>query len=196
VAAELPELILPDEDAWRSWLEQNHASSAGVRLVLGKKGGEVTGLKYDAAVDEALCFGWIDGQGSKRDEGSYRVRFTPRTRRSSWSQRNVQKVGRLEASGRMTDAGRDAVEAARADGRWEMAYAGPATAQVPEALLAAIAEVPDAQAMFDVLTSQNRFALISRLGQLKTEAARRRKIDGFVAMLARHETPYPQRRKP
>jgi uncharacterized protein YdeI (YjbR/CyaY-like superfamily) len=196
VAAELPELILSDEDAWRSWLEQNHASSAGVRLVLGKKGGEVTGLKYDAAVDEALCFGWIDGQGSKRDEGSYRVRFTPRTRRSSWSQRNVEKVGRLGASGRMTDAGRDAVEAARADGRWEMAYAGPATAQVPEALLAAIAEVPDAQAMFDVLTSQNRFALISRLGQLKTEAARRRKIDGFVAMLARHETPYPQRRKP
>lgn len=196
MAAELPELILSDEDAWRSWLEQNHASSAGVRLVLGKKGGEVTGLKYDAAVDEALCFGWIDGQGSKRDEGSYRVRFTPRTRRSSWSQRNVEKVGRLGASGRMTDAGRDAVEAARADGRWEMAYAGPATAQVPEALLAAIAEVPDAQAMFDVLTSQNRFALISRLGQLKTEAARRRKIDGFVAMLARHETPYPQRRKP
>jgi uncharacterized protein YdeI (YjbR/CyaY-like superfamily) len=196
VAADLPELLVSDSAAWRSWLKENHDSSPGVRLVLSKKGGAVTGLTYDAALDEALCFGWIDGQGTKRDEGSYRVRFTPRTRRSSWSKRNVEKVAALEKAGRMTEAGRAAVEAARADGRWEMAYAGPATAEVPDDLLAAIAEVPDAQAMFDVLTSQNRFALISRLSSLKTETARRRRIEDFVAMLARHETPYPQRRKP
>jgi uncharacterized protein YdeI (YjbR/CyaY-like superfamily) len=153
-------------------------------------------LTYEEAVDEAVCFGWIDGQGTKRDEGSYRVRFTPRTRRSQWSMRNVERVARLEAEAKMADAGRAAVEAAQADGRWEMAYAGPASAEVPEDLLAAIARVPAAQAMFDVLTSQNRFALISRLGRLKTEAARRRRIDEFVAMLARHEVPYPQRRKP
>lgn len=96
----------------------------------------------------------------------------------------------------MTEAGRAEVDAAKADGRWEMAYAGPATAEVPPDLLAAIARVPEAKAMFEVLTSQNRFALISRLGQLRTEAGRQRKIADFVAMLARHETPYPQRKKP
>ncbi|HEX9645748.1 MAG TPA: YdeI/OmpD-associated family protein [Acidimicrobiia bacterium] len=196
MSAELPELLVPNAAGWRSWLEPNHGSSPGVRLVLTRKGGEVTGLTYEEAVDEAVCFGWIDGQGTKRDEGSYRVRFTPRTRRSQWSMRNVERVARLEAEAKMADAGRAAVEAAQADGRWEMAYAGPASAEVPEDLLAAIAEVPAAQAMFDVLTSQNRFALISRLGRLKTEAARRRRIDEFVAMLARHEVPYPQRRKP
>jgi uncharacterized protein YdeI (YjbR/CyaY-like superfamily) len=167
-----------------------------VRLVLAKQGGEVTGLTYEAALEEALCFGWIDGQRTKRDKGSYRVRFTPRTRRSRWSLRNVERVARLEAAEKMTPTGRAAVEAAQADGRWEMAYAGQASAEVPEDLLAAIAQVPDARAMFDVLTSQNRFALTSRLGQLKTEAARRRNIAEFVAMLARHEAPYPQRRKP
>jgi uncharacterized protein YdeI (YjbR/CyaY-like superfamily) len=196
VSTDLPELIVPNAAGWRSWLEPNHGTSRGVRLVLTRKGGEVTGLTYEEAVDEALCFGWIDGQGTKRDEGSYRVRFTPRTRRSQWSMRNVERVARLEAEGKMADAGRAAVEAAQADGRWGMAYAGPASAEVPEDLLAAIARVPAAQAMFDVLTSQNRFALISRLGRLKTEAARRRRIDEFVAMLARHEAPYPQRRKP
>jgi uncharacterized protein YdeI (YjbR/CyaY-like superfamily) len=96
----------------------------------------------------------------------------------------------------MHPAGRAAVAAAQADGRWELAYAGPAHTEPPADLLAAIAADPRAQAMYDVLTAQNRFALMFRLGQLKTEAARRRKIAGFVAMLARHEAPYPQTRLP
>ena len=103
---------------WRSWLEQNHDESSGVRLVLSKKGGHVTELNYEAALQEALCFGWIDGQGTKRDEGSWLVQFTPRTAHSQWSQRNRERVAKLESEGRMTDAGRAAVEMAKANGRW------------------------------------------------------------------------------
>ncbi|NJC21130.1 uncharacterized protein YdeI (YjbR/CyaY-like superfamily) [Arthrobacter pigmenti] len=196
MAVELPELLLPDAPAWRAWLEASHATSSGVWLVLHKKGGDTTSLTYAQALDEALCFGWIDGQAKRRDDGSTFQRFTLRGPRSMWSLRNVGYIDRLEAEGRMRDAGRVAVEQAKADGRWERAYAGPAGAVVPDDLAAAIAANADAQAMFGVLTSQNRFALIFRLNQLKTEVARRRKIAGFVEMLARHELPYPQRRMP
>ncbi len=196
MAIELPELLLPDATAWRAWLEGNHASSSGVWLVLHKKGGSVTALTYALALDEALCFGWIDGQAKRRDDGSTFQRFTPRGPKSIWSLRNVGYIDRLEAEGRMRDAGRVAVEAAKADGRWERAYAGPANAVVPDDLAAAIAANPSAQAMFDVLTSQNRFALIFRLSQLKTDAGRKRRIQATVDMLARHEAPYPQKRMP
>jgi uncharacterized protein YdeI (YjbR/CyaY-like superfamily) len=196
MAVELPELLLPDAAAWRTWLEEHHDSSPGVWLVLHKKGGTVTTLDYAGALEEALCFGWIDGQAKRRDAESSFQRFSPRGKRSIWSLRNVARIEQLEAAGKMHDAGRAAVAAAQADGRWDKAYAGPATAEVPEDLAAAIAAVPRAQAMFDVLTSQNRFALIFRLSQLKTEDARRKKIAGFVEMLARHEAPYPQKKKP
>ena len=196
MAAELPELLLPDPQHWRKWLAENHASSSGVWLVLHRKGGTVTTLTWATAVDEALCFGWIDGQAKKRDGESSFQRFTPRGPRSIWSLRNVGNIERLEAEGKMHDAGRAAVELAKADGRWERAYAGPATAVVPDDLAAAIAANPAAQAMFDVLTSQNRYALIFRLRQLKTEAGRKRRIAASVDMLARHEAPYPQKRKP
>jgi len=119
MAVELPELLLPDAAAWRAWLAENHASSPGVWLVLTKKGGRVTELDYAAALDEALCFGWIDGQVSRRDEGSTRQRFTPRRSRSTWSRRNVEHIARLTAEGRLTPAGRAAVDAAKADGRWQ-----------------------------------------------------------------------------
>ncbi|SDK02220.1 Uncharacterized conserved protein YdeI, YjbR/CyaY-like superfamily, DUF1801 family [Nocardioides sp. YR527] len=190
------ELLLPDPPAWRAWLEEHHADTPAVWLVLTKKGGTLTTLAWQTALDEALCFGWIDGQARRRDEQSSFQRFTPRGPKSRWSLRNVEHIGRLEAEGRMTAAGRAVVEAAKADGRWEAAYAGPATAETPPDLLAAIAAVPEAQAMYDVLTSQNRFALYHRITALKTEAARARKVEEFVAMLARHETFYPQKRQP
>jgi uncharacterized protein YdeI (YjbR/CyaY-like superfamily) len=196
MAIELEELLVPDAAAWRAWLEVNHRDSPGVWLVLHKKGGDVTGLGYDAALDEALCFGWIDGQIIKRDAGSYSQRMTRRTPKSPWSARNVGHIARLEAAGKMTDAGRAAVESAKADGRWELAYGGQATAEVPPDLAAAIAAVPEAQAMFDVLTSVNRYALIYRTNSVKQAATRERKIAGFVEMLARGEALYPQKRKP
>ena len=190
------ELLLPDPPAWRAWLEEHHADTPAVWLVLTKKGGTLTTLTWQTALDEALCFGWIDGQARRRDDQSSFQRFTPRGPKSRWSLRNVEHIGRLETEGRMTAAGRAAVEAAKADGRWEVAYAGPATAETPPDLLAAIAAVPEAQAMYDVLTSQNRYALYHRITSLKTEAARARRIEEYVAMLARHETIHPQKRRP
>ncbi len=196
MAVELEELLVPDAPAWRSWLKENHATSPGVWLVLHKKGGKVTELDYAAALDEALCFGWIDGQARRRDAESSFQRMTPRGAKSPWSARNVTYVARLEADGRMTDAGWAAVNAAKEDGRWDKAYDGQATAEVPADLAAAIAAVPAAQAMFDVLTRTNRFALIYRTNSVKQASTRERKIAGFVEMLARGEAPYPQKKRP
>ncbi|SCL46771.1 Uncharacterized conserved protein YdeI, YjbR/CyaY-like superfamily, DUF1801 family [Micromonospora peucetia] len=153
-------------------------------------------MTWQQAVDEALCFGWIDGQARKRDQETSWIRFTPRRHRSSWSQRNVAHVARLETQGRMLLSGRAAVEAARADGRWAAAYAPPSEAEVPADLLAAVAADPAVQAMFDVLTKTNRYAFIHRVGSVKRAQTRERKIAEFVAMLARHETIYPQKAKP
>ncbi|MEU4678449.1 YdeI/OmpD-associated family protein [Micromonospora sp. NPDC023737] len=195
-STELDELIVADAEALRAWLSANHATSPGVWLALTRKGGTATTLTWQQAVDEALCFGWIDGQTRKRDQETSWIRFTPRTPRSSWSQRNVAHVARLESEGRMLPPGRAAIEAAKADGRWAAAYAPPSEAEVPADLLAAIAAEPAAQAMFDVLTKTNRFALIYRLNAVKRAQTRERKIGEFVAMLARHETIYPQKAKP
>lgn len=191
---ELPELLLSDARAWRDWLGQHHGESPGVWLVLHKKGGQVTTLTYDQALDEALCFGWIDGQLGRRDGESYRQRFTPRTSRSAWSARNVDHVGRLTASGQMHASGRAVVEAAQADGRWDSAYAGQASATMPEDLEVAISANPAARAMLERLSSTNRYALIYRVNAVKAAATRARKIAQFVAMLERGETPYPQKK--
>ncbi|MFG1610287.1 YdeI family protein [Actinoplanes sp. NPDC049265] len=196
MGAELEELIVADAGELRAWLLGNHARSVGVWLALGRKGGTVTTLTWQQAVDEALCFGWIDGQARKGDQDVSWIRFTPRTARSSWSQRNVANVARLEAAERMQAAGRAVVEAAKADGRWAAAYAPPSEAEVPADLVAAIAAEPAAQAMFDVLTKSNRFALIYRVNAVKRAETRERKIVEFVAMLARHETFYPQKARP
>ncbi len=163
--------------------------------MLSKKGGQVTSLTYAAALDEALCFGWIDGQVARRDEGSMRQRFTPRRARSAWSKRNVEHVARLAGEGRMTPAGHAAVDAAKADGRWEAAYAGSAAAEFPPDLASALAANPRAQAMWDVLTSQNRYAITYRIGQVKRPETRVRRIAEFVAMLERGETVHPQKRQ-
>ncbi|MFY1623200.1 YdeI/OmpD-associated family protein [Micromonospora sp. WMMD735] len=196
VSAELDELVVPDADALRAWLSAHHDTSPGVWLALTRKGGTVTTLTWQQAVDEGLCFGWIDGQARKRDQESSWIRFTPRRARSIWSQRNVAHVARLEEQGRMQPPGRAAVEAAKADGRWAAAYAPPSEVEVPSDLLAAVAADPAAQAMFDVLTRTNLFALVHRLNAVKRAQTRERKIAEFVAMLARHETPHPQRARP
>ena len=194
--AELQELVVADARALREWLLAHHASSPGVWLALTRKGGTVTSLTWQQAVDELLCVGWIDGQGRKRDEQTSSIRCTPRGRRSSWSQRNVANVERLTAAGRMTPAGLAAVRAAQADGRWEAAYPAQSQAQVPADLLAAISADPAAQEMFEVLTATNRFALVHRLASVKRAETRERRIAQFVEMLARGETIHPQRARP
>ncbi len=196
MAADPPQLILRDAAAWRTWLAENVDEQAGVWLVLAKKGTtDPTSLSYAAALEEALCHGWIDGQARRRDEGTYVQRFTPRRRRSMWSQRNVGIVERLTAEGRMHPQGLSEVARAKADGRWEAAYAGPATAEIPADLTEALAARPEAQAMFENLTSQNRFAVLHRLGAAKRQETRARRIEQYVDMLARGETFYPQRKR-
>jgi uncharacterized protein YdeI (YjbR/CyaY-like superfamily) len=196
VAEEPPELIVADAAAWRAWLAENHADPIGVLLVLAKKGTlEPTSLSYDEALEEALCHGWIDGQVRRRDESTYRQRFTPRRRRSPWSKRNVGHFERLLAEGRMQPSGQAAAEAAKADGRWQAAYAGPASIEVPDDLAAALAAEPRARANFEILTSQNRYAILYRVQDAKRSDTRKRRIEQSVAMLARGEAHYPQKRK-
>jgi uncharacterized protein YdeI (YjbR/CyaY-like superfamily) len=196
--ADQPELLVPDAAAWHEWLAANHADPTGVWLVLAKKAALAhpdppTTLTYAEALDEALCHGWIDGQARRRDDLTSFQRFTPRRARSPWSARNVGHIARLTDEGRMRPAGLAEVERARSDGRWEAAYAGPATAEVPDDVAAAIAADPAAAAMFERLTSQNRYAILHRLGQLKRAETRTRRIEEYVAMLARGETIYPQK---
>jgi uncharacterized protein YdeI (YjbR/CyaY-like superfamily) len=193
---DLPELLVADAAEWRAWLDGHHATSPGVWLVLAKKGTTLpTTLSYDQALEESICFGWIDGQLSRRDEATFRRRFTPRSPRSAWSKRNVTIAERLGSSDRMHQSGLDEVERAKADGRWKSAYAGQAGAEVPEDLAAALQANPAAQAMFQELTSANRYAILYRIGNAKKAETRAKRIEQFVAMLARGETIHPQSRR-
>jgi uncharacterized protein YdeI (YjbR/CyaY-like superfamily) len=190
---DFPELLVADAGEWRRWLRTHHADSPGVWLVLAKKGTvDPTALSYDEALDEAICFGWIDGQLGRRDTATFRRRFTPRKPRSPWSQRNAAVAERLIATGRMHRSGEDEVRQAKEDGRFEAAYAGQASSTVPEDLLAALRGNPRAQAMFETLTRANRYAILYRIGNAKKPETRSRRIGQFVEMLARGETIHPQ----
>jgi uncharacterized protein YdeI (YjbR/CyaY-like superfamily) len=188
-------LTVPDAAAWAAWLADNHGEEDGVWLTLAKKGTtEPTSLRYADALQQALIHGWIDGQVKPGDDATYIQRFTPRRARSPWSKRNVGFAEKLIAEGRMHPAGMAEVERAKADGRWEKAYDGPASIEVPEDLAAALAAEPRAQAMFEILTKQNRYAILYRITTAKRPETRRRNLEKFVAMLARGETVYPQKR--
>jgi uncharacterized protein YdeI (YjbR/CyaY-like superfamily) len=192
-AVDLPEVLVADAAEWRTWLSSNHSRSQGVWLVLAKKGTtHPTTLSYDDALDEAICFGWIDGQLERRDSATFRRRFTPRSARSPWSQRNVTIAERLSTSGRMHRSGEDEVRQAKADGRWNSAYAGQASMTVPEDLANALAADPRARATFRKLTSANRYSILYRIGSAKKIETRARRIEQFVEMLARGETVHLQ----
>jgi uncharacterized protein YdeI (YjbR/CyaY-like superfamily) len=192
VSDDLLALTVVDRAAWRAWLQEHHADARGVWLTLAKKGADApTVLTYDEALEEALCHGWIDGQIRGGDKYSYRQRFTPRTPRSGWSKRNVAIAERLMAEGRMQSSGLAAVERARADGRWDAAYAGSASIEVPADLAAALDSQPAARTMFQNLNGRNRYAVLYRIETAKRLETRRRRIEQFVAMLARGETIYP-----
>lgn len=179
----LEELLVPDAAAWRAWLTEHHANHPGVRLVLHKKGGTTTELTYAQAVDQALCFGWIDGQRAGRDEHSHYNRFTPRTARSKWSVRNVANIKRLSELGLLAPSGLAAVQAAQADGRWDDAYEGQATAKLPQDFLDALAGHPRAQEKLQTLSGAERFAIYYRLHTVKGADTRQKKIAGYLARL-------------
>lgn len=182
-------------EPFEAWLAAHHDREPEVWIRIFKKASGKPTISPDEAIDVCLCWGWIDAIRKSLDAESFLQRYTPRGRKSVWSQVNVDKVARLTAERRMTDHGHAHVEAAKADGRWDKAYRA-STDEVPADLAAAIDAEPEARAMFDVLTAQNRFALIFRLGQIRTEAGRRRKITDITAMLARGETFHPQKARP
>ncbi|HET7465126.1 MAG TPA: YdeI/OmpD-associated family protein [Candidatus Dormibacteraeota bacterium] len=191
----MDELLVKDVTAWRKWLRANHAQWDGVWVVLAKKGTTTpTRLTYDEALEEALCHGWIDGQARGRDATTRLQRWTPRRKRSKWSKRNMEIAERLVKERRMQPAGLAEMERAKADGRWAAAYAGPGTIDVPDDLVAALAKRPRAKAMFQVLSSRNRYAVLYRIHDAKRPETRARRIQQFVEMLANGETVYPQKR--
>ncbi len=185
----LPVLELGDQRAWAAWLERNHTASEGVWLKFAKKGSNVTTVDYAEAVEEALCFGWIDGQVARHDETYYLQRFTPRRRRSRWSQINREKAEGLIARKRMKPAGLAQVEAARADGRWEAAYPSPSSATVPDDLQRALDANPEAKTFFETLTGSRRYAILYRIGEAKRPETRAKRIAAYLEMLAERRTP-------
>lgn len=193
-AEEIPELVVADAAAWQEWLGKHHGDASGVWLVLSKKGTVTpTSLTYDQALEGALSHGWIDGQALSRDESTYRQRFTPRRSRSRWSKRNTGIAERLMDEGRMHAAGLAEVELAKSDGRWAAAYEGARAIQVPYDLVAALKANPAAEEMFATLSATNRYAILYRVHDAKRPETRARRIEQFVAMLARGETIYGQR---
>lgn len=185
------------EAAFENWLRRNHARETEVWLRIYKKGSGVASITSAQALDVVLCWGWIDGIRKALDERSFLQRYTPRRARSIWSQINRDHVGRLTAAGRMTPHGQRQVDAARADGRWDAAYAPIRSATrdtIPGDLRAAIEASPLARKTFLTLGRQNLFALAFRTNHMKTPAGRARKIAALVAMLERGETIIPERR--
>lgn len=193
--AEAEPLTVADAAAWRCWLEQRADTPCpeGAWLHLAKKGGQAaTTLSYAQALDEALCFGWIDGQKKSFDEHTFLQRFTPRRPRSVWSKINIGHVERLRQAGKMRPAGEAEVEKAQSDGRWESAYAGAASAEVPADLEAALAASPQARSSFTRYNASNRYAVLWRLQTKKTPAGREKALARLLAMMERGEALHPQ----
>jgi uncharacterized protein YdeI (YjbR/CyaY-like superfamily) len=180
-------------EAFYKWLGKHHDRQDEVWIKIHKVGSGLKSITPVEAIDVVLCWGWIDAIRKGFDQASFLQRYTPRGAKSTWSQINVDNVARLVKEGRMTGHGLKQVEAAKADGRWDRAYRIKGN-QLPDDLQAAIDAEPEAKAMLAKLTAQNRFAVAFRVGNMKTEAGRKKKIADMVAMLKRGETIYPQKK--
>lgn len=183
-----PVLELATPQAWEQWLERHHDAQTGVWLKFAKKGTGITTIVYAQALQVALCFGWIDGQVNRYDETYYLQRFTPRGKRSKWSQINVEHATRLIDEGRMRPSGMAAVQAAQADGRWEDAYASPSRATVPEDFQQALDAHPAAKAFFATLRGNERYAFLYRLHNTKRPENRAKRIADYIERLSAGRT--------
>lgn len=184
-----------DAASFYKWLARHHDKDGEVWIKIHKVDSGLKSISPKEAIDVVLCWGWIDGMRKRFDERSFLQRYSPRGRKSIWSQINVDNVARLIKEGRMTERGLKHVEAAKTDGRWQRAYKSGRDMKIPADLQAAIDAEPRAKAMLAKLSAQNRFALAFRTHNMKTEAGRKKKIETFVAMLKRGETIHPQRKK-
>jgi uncharacterized protein YdeI (YjbR/CyaY-like superfamily) len=190
-AEEQPIVEFATAAEWRAWLEEHHADTDGVRMKIAKKGKGVQTVAYPEVLDVALCFGWIDGVRRRFDDVYFLQTYTPRRKRSKWSQINREKAEALIASGEMHAAGLSEVDRAKADGRWDAAYEPQSTATVPDDLQAAFDANPGAAEFFATLNSQNRYAVLFRIRDAKKPETRARRIAKFAEMLARGEKIYP-----
>ncbi|MDP9136504.1 MAG: YdeI/OmpD-associated family protein [Actinomycetota bacterium] len=184
---DLPVIPFASPPAWEEWLDANHEIADGLWIKFAKKASGIGTVVYAEAVEVALCFGWIDGQANSFDERWYLQRFTPRRARSKWSQINRAKAEALIEKGLMRPAGLREVERAKQDGRWEAAYPSPTKIEVPEDLRAALDASPAAAQFFEQLDATNRYAVLYRIHDAKRADTRARRIEKFVAMLARGE---------
>lgn len=188
-AQSLPICHFERREAWEAWLETNHqVQVSGLWLKISKKGSGIASVTYDEALDAALCFGWIDGHRKSHDEQHFIQRFTPRRKNSLWSRRNVDKVATLAESGRMRSPGQAEVDAAKADGRWERAYAGSSSIQVPSDFQTALDGNKSARTFFDALGKTQRYSFLWRIETTKRPETRQRKILQFVELLAACKT--------
>ncbi len=196
VRDDLPQLPFASRGDLEAWLAANGGTSPGIWMMFAKKGSGIVTVSKPEAIEAALCHGWIDGQLQPRDADYFLTRFTPRKAKSLWSEVNRTTALRLIAEGRMAPAGLAEVERAKADGRWEAAYAPQGRAEVPADLQAALDANPAALALFNELGSTNRYALIVRTHNTRKPEARAARVAKFVEMLARGETIYPHKSKP
>ncbi len=187
MADDLPILLFASQEEFEAWLEQNHAGAGGLWLKIAKKGSGVESVNYAEALGLALCFGWIDSQKRGFDEAFFLQRFTPRRPRGKWSQINRAKAEELIAAGSMRPAGLAEVEAAKADGRWDAAYAGQRAATVPDDLEQELDRNKAAGEFFATLDSANRYAILYRLQEAKKPETRQKRLRKFIAMLERGE---------
>jgi uncharacterized protein YdeI (YjbR/CyaY-like superfamily) len=188
---ELPVMPFKDQRAWSAWLEKHHAKLPGVWLKLAKKGSETKSVTYSEALEEALRYGWIDGQKQGHDESFWLQKFTPRGPKSIWSKINREKAETLIREGKMKPAGLKAIESARRDGRWEAAYDSQSGATVPDDLQAELDRRPKAKAFFATLNSANRYAVLWRIQTAKKAETRAKRIEKLVGMLERGEKLHP-----
>jgi len=182
-----PVLSFNDAASFHKWLLTHHAEHSGIWLRYFKKASGRASIPHVEAVQEALCWGWIDGQARPFDEESWLVKFTPRGRKSIWSQVNIGHVERLIEAARLQPAGLAAVDAAKADGRWDAAYASSSTFVMPEDFMVALAKKPKALAFYESLTKANRYAIYHRLHTAKRPETRTKRMQDFLAMLQRGE---------
>jgi len=184
---EQPIIAFATAAEFRQWLTHHHSDHPGIWLKISKKASGIPSVNYAEALDEALCFGWIDGQKKTFDERTFLQKFTKRSKTSLWSKINVGHVERLEKEGRMKPAGLAAVDAAKADGRWEAAYHGSSAADMPEDFLTALEREPDAKGFFITLNKTQRYSFFFRITTAQKPETRRKRITDLVAMLKRGE---------
>ncbi|MEX2315313.1 MAG: YdeI/OmpD-associated family protein [Thermomicrobiales bacterium] len=191
VRPDAPVIAFASQDAWQVWLDEHQTDQGGVWLKIARIGSGIASVTRDEALDVALCYGWIDGQGRSFDDGYWLQRFTPRRPRSKWSQVNTRKVALLIEAGRIQPAGLREIELAKADGRWEAAYAPQSSATAPEDLRQTLDENPAALAFFETLDSRNRYAILHRVHDAKRPETRAKRIADFVTMLSEQWKLYP-----